>query len=215
MIHATLHTKEGESATTSATWQQDILQRGYTAFIFDCDGTLVESADVHFTAFHEAAKDQNCNLDRDWYFARTGLDRLTLFREFANDTANDFDIEAAVARSISLFTEMSDRVLPIVETERLAKELCRDFPLAVGTNAERSVAEASLTATHMLECFDHVVSISDGFKPKPSPEIFKKAAQLLGAPRLQTLVIEDSKQGVHAALNAGLDVIEIKEIRAP
>ena len=212
MINATLHTKNVKSAITSVTWHHEIFQRGYTAFIFDCDGTLVDSADVHFTAFREAAKEQEYSLDRDWYFARTGLDRLTLFREFAEEFERDFDINIAVSRSISRFIEISDRVLPIVETESLVKELSREFPLAVGTNAERSVAEASLGATGMLGFFPEIVSITDGFNPKPSPQIFERAAELLGCAREQTLVIEDSKQGVRAALRAGLDVIEIEEI---
>ncbi|MCK8462942.1 HAD family phosphatase [Aliiroseovarius sp. S1339] len=215
MINATLHTKSGRRAITSVTWRDDILQRGYTAFIFDCDGTLVESADVHFTAFREAAKEQKYGLDRDWYFARTGLDRLTLFRQFAEQFASGFDIDAAVTRSISLFVEISDRVLPIVETKSLVKDFSRDFPLAVGTNAERNVAEASLGATGMLGFFNDIVSITDGLKPKPSPEIFERAAELLGCSREKTLVIEDSKQGVIAAQRAGLDVIEIKEITSP
>ena len=212
MIHATLHTRNGASAITSATWRDEILAKGYTAFVFDCDGTLVESADVHFASFLEAAKEQGCDLDRDWYLARTALDRLTLFREFAADPENDFDVDVAVGRSISIFIGMSDCVSSIVETASLVRDLSRGFPLAVGTNAEKEVAKASLRASDLLDCFDHIVAISDGLKPKPSPEIFAKAADLLGQPLEQTLVIEDSKLGVIAAKKAGMDVIEITGI---
>ena len=76
MIRAELLTALGKTVTTSETWQNDILQLGYKSFIFDCDGTLVESADVHFTSFQEAAAAQGYELDRDWYSVRTGLDRV-------------------------------------------------------------------------------------------------------------------------------------------
>jgi len=210
MIRATLHTAAGNAEITSDTWLNDVLKKGYQAFIFDCDGTLVESANVHFTSFAKAAEDQGYQLDRDWYFARTGLDRRSLFQEFAGECARGFDIEAAAENSISRFVEISDRVMAIPETETLVRQLGLTFPLAVGTNAERQVAEASLRATGLIDCFDHIVAITDNLKPKPSPEIFAKAAEMLGVPRMQNLVIEDSIQGVTAAKAAGLDVIEIK-----
>lgn len=196
-----------------ATWHQDLVQRGYTAFIFDCDGTLVESADVHFAAFEAAASEQGFTLDRDWYLARTGLDRQTLFQEFAIMVEREFNVESAVSRSISNFIALSARVKPIAETETLVRMLSPEFPLAVGTNAEKSVAEASLRATELFPHFNHIVAISDGHAPKPAPDIFSHAATLLGAPPDKTLVIEDSEQGVLAAQRAGLDVIELEVIQ--
>lgn len=209
MIRAELHSALGKSEITSETWQNDFLQLGYKSFIFDCDGTLVESADVHFTSFHEAAAAQGYKLDRDWYLARTGMDRSSLFQEFARDFAIGFDNDEAAAHSISRFVEISDRVSPIPETGNLVKFLHHKFPLAVGTNAEKQIAQASLLATNLLPYFDFIVSVTDGLQPKPSPEIFAKAAKFLGAPLSQTLVIEDSSQGVMAAKAAGIDVIKI------
>jgi HAD superfamily hydrolase (TIGR01509 family) len=81
--------------------------------------------------------------------------------------------------------------------------------LAVGTNSERDVAAASLTATGLLGFFDHVVTISDGVPPKPAPDIFMRAAGLLKAEFSQTLVFEDSNEGVQAALTAGMDVVQL------
>ena len=211
MITATLHTDDGTTAITSETWLGVIQDRGYTAFIFDCDGTLVESADVHFTSFFKAAAEQGHVLEREWYLARTGLDRISLFHEFAK-SAVAFDIDDAVARSITLFIDISDRVTAIPEIESLVKTLGLTAPLAVGTNAEKHVAHASLQATGLLSHFDEIVAVTDGLAPKPSPEIFSRAADLLGAPRPRTLVIEDSVQGVAAARSAGMDVIEITSI---
>ena len=212
MIDAVLHTSDGVINLTSETWQNDILERGYKAFIFDCDGTLVESADVHFASFFKAAGEQGHDLDRDWYLARTGLDRISLFQEFAETVDGDFNIGVAVSRSIGFFIEISSRVTSIAEVESLVNYLGQSYPLAVGTNAEREVAEASLRASGLLHHFDHIVAVTDGLKPKPSPEIFAKASDLLGLPRAQTLVVEDSKQGVAAAKGAGMDVIEITSV---
>jgi beta-phosphoglucomutase-like phosphatase (HAD superfamily) len=45
--------------------------------IFDCDGTLVDSSDLHLRSFQSALRAQGHDMDRDWYHARTGLDRLS------------------------------------------------------------------------------------------------------------------------------------------
>lgn len=209
MIKATLLTADGSFDITSQTWRDEILKRGYEAFIFDCDGTLVESADVHFASFCKAAEDQGFTLDRNWYLARTGLDRISLFKEFARTNQRCFDVDAAVTVSISRFIEISDQVQPVPEVKDLVQSLWQNYPLAVGTNAEKPVAEASLRATEILRYFDHIVAVSDGLKPKPSPEIFSRAAKLLCTLPSQSLVIEDSHQGVSAARAAGIDVIEI------
>ncbi len=209
MLKAVLHTANGKINLTSQSWHGVIVERGYDAFIFDCDGTLVESAEAHFASFAAAASAQGFEFERDWYLARTGLDRVSLFRDFAQMKGDAFDIAAAVTKSISIFIETSQRVRSIPETKTLVEALATDHPLAVGTNAEDDVARASLRATGMLDCFDHVVSISNGLLPKPSPDIFTTAQQLMGVPLAQTLVIEDAVQGVTAAKLAGMDVIEI------
>lgn len=212
MIAAKLHTPTGVSDLASDRWYEHCINGSYLGFIFDCDGTLVESEDVHFEAFRLAILEQEALLERDWYFTRTGLDRSSLIREFSSNYHPNLDIEQAIERSISIFIETSFRVKPIEQTANLVRDLAGEYPLAVGTNAEQSVARASLTATGMIQHFDHIVSISDGCLPKPSPEIFKKAASLLAVAPAQTLVIEDSAQGVKAALTAGMNVIEITSI---
>ncbi|WP_010441865.1 HAD family hydrolase [Ruegeria conchae] len=81
--------------------------------------------------------------------------------------------------------------------------------LAVATNAERSVAEQSLAAVGTRDLFDHLISISVGVRPKPSPELFKLAAKRLAVPQNDVLVIEDSPQGVQAAIDAGMSVLQL------
>lgn len=208
MITALLHTDGDEVLEiTSDTWRDVISQRGYRAFIFDCDGTLVESSEVHFQSFFQAITEQGQALDRDWYLGRTGLDRISLFKEFSA-VMQPLDIELACKRSIEMFIEMSDRVVAIQDTKRLVEALSKVGPMAVGTNAERHVAEASLQATGLRKYFDHIVAIRDGLLPKPAPDIFLHAANLLQSD-LGVLVIEDSFQGVAAAKAGGFDVIQL------
>ena len=51
----------------SANWYSEIIAGEYTAVIFDCDGTLVESGEAHFKSFRTAVRAQGYDLERDWY----------------------------------------------------------------------------------------------------------------------------------------------------
>jgi len=204
-----LHAQGTRRPVTSDHWYAEIKAGGYRAVIFDCDGTLVESEELHFQSFQSALQAQGHDILRDWYFARTGLDRLTTLRAFAADASEPLDVALAAQHSIDTFIANSAAVLPIVETVQLVRLLEGEFPMAVGTNAEAEIAHASLTATGILRCFEHVSSVSLGLDPKPAPDIFQNAAEKLGFSPAQTLVIEDSDQGVEAAMIAGFDVIRL------
>ena len=95
-LEAKLHTENGISSISSRSWSEHCTSSDYQAFIFDCDGTLVDSKEVHFEAFSLATLEQGVELDRDWYFTRTGLDRQSLLRKLAAKNPLELDVHKAV-----------------------------------------------------------------------------------------------------------------------
>ncbi|KNG93939.1 HAD family hydrolase [Pseudaestuariivita atlantica] len=209
-MYAEFHDADGTRRLPESDWEALITTRGYAAVVFDCDGTLVESADAHFRAFQDAVAAQGEVLDRDWYRQRTGLDRHSLLSEFADAAGPGFDVPRAVADSIAAFGDHVHLVRPIPRMADLLMRVSSLVPVAVGTNAETAVASASLTATGLSDAIRLIVSISDGLPPKPSPDIFATAARRLQVQARDTLVIEDSTQGVAAARAAGMDVLLVR-----
>ena len=67
--------------------------------IFDCDGTLADTAPFHYESLRAALEEQGIDLPRDWYFARVGLSRAVLLREFEQAFAASFD-PVAIAESL-------------------------------------------------------------------------------------------------------------------
>lgn len=193
----------------SEDWHSEIIAGGYSALIFDCDGTLVDSSEAHFQSLRTALRAQGYDFERDWYDQRNGLDRLSILSALSAEVSGPLDIPLAAQQSIDAFISATNAVSPIVETGKLVRSLAGTYPMAVGTNAEVQVATASLQAVNLLDFFVAIVSISDGFPAKPDPDIFSHATQKLGFPAAKTLVFEDSPEGVSAAIASGSDVIQV------
>ena len=210
VLRSTLHHEGGVREVRSDGWLSLFLDEGFAAAIFDCDGTLVESAGAHMKAMQAAAADQGFDMAPDWYHARTGLDRRSLFQAFAATVPSAFDVERAVRTSIARFGGFAQLVEPKADVLRFATDLKgRGVPMAVATNAEHDVAQLCLASVGAAEVFEQLISVSDGVAPKPSPQMFLLAAARLGVSRNRALVFEDSPQGVAAALGAGMSVVQI------
>lgn len=191
-------------------WLDMISAENFDAVIFDCDGTLIDSSDVHTRCLQAATLEQGRELSADWYTSRNGLDRISLFEAFRDAFDSNFDVERACKVSIAHYDQFAHFARPIPEAIGLAKSLRdRGMSLAVATNGERLVCDLLLTTVNIRGLFDTVVCISDDVPPKPSPVMFQLAAERLGYPNGNILVLEDSPQGVYAAKAAGMSVIEL------
>ncbi|WP_166418744.1 HAD family hydrolase [Cochlodiniinecator piscidefendens] len=209
MIHSLYHADGNTRSICSNDWMQVLSDGGFKAAIFDCDGTLVRSEHEHFASFVSAVGAQGHVMDAAWYNSRTGLDRSSILNAFAQEFQLEMSVDQAISDSISAFIQRSHNVGPIAETVALVRNLQGVLPMAVGTNAERDVALASLRAVGIVDAFDHVISISDDVRPKPTPDIFALGASSLRVAASDVIVFEDSPQGVKAGLKAGMSVIEV------
>ncbi len=210
IMHSIFHHRSQVSDLSSDDWLNTFAEGGFSAVIFDCDGTLVESSRAHLSCMQAAAEEQGHKMSKDWYSVRTGLDRHSLFREFGESRDAAFDVERACQASIERYGDFARLVRPIPETIKFAKALRRqNVPLAVATNAERPVAELSLSTAHARHLFDLIVSLTDNIPPKPSPLMFELAAEKLDVPRAKALIVEDSPEGVRAAKETCMSVIQI------
>lgn len=199
-----------------AEWKAAIAELGVSAIIFDCDGTLVESSKAHLRSMQHAAEMQGQRMSPEWYMQRTGLDRVSLFSALSETAGLDFDPSRAARDSIAAFARHVGCVRPIPETADLIRHLsAQGYPIGIGTNAEAEVARQSLEAAGLAHCYAVLASVSDGCPPKPDAAIFIRAARGLGVEPDRVLVIEDSLQGLEAALAAGMPALVLDKGAAP
>jgi HAD superfamily hydrolase (TIGR01509 family) len=86
------------------------------------------------------------------------------------------------------------------------------WPVAVASNSPRSHLLAGLTRTGLTDRFEAVIGVEDVAEPKPAPDLYLRACELLGAAPAGSLALEDSPPGVAAARAAGLYVVGVPSV---
>lgn len=184
---------------------------GFDAVIFDCDGTLVDSMPAHFEAWCEALALYGAGgvFKEDVFLAMGG--RPT--RDIVVDLNDEYDLHldpAAVAfAKREAFLKRLESVTLIDEVAAFAQSLRGKMPMAIASGGSRMVVEKTLRVVGVSDWFDEVVTADDVVEGKPAPDIFIKAAHLLGVSPAKCLVLEDAPAGILAAQRAGMQVIAI------
>jgi len=179
------------------------------ALIFDCDGTLIDSAPVYAQAWAEGFALSGRRMDRTWYMANNGLSECVLIAAFERLHAITIDHDAVVACMRAAFLERLEDLRENPHVARIARTLANIVPMAVASGGPRAIVEASLVATGLRDLFAHVVTYDDMPRAKPDPALFLEAARRLGVPPQECLAFEDSPVGLAAARRANMAVIDI------
>lgn len=179
------------------------------AVIFDMDGVLVDSEPVHFAADCKMLKDSfNIELRYEDYRQYIGSTIEKLWK-FLREKYELFDYEwqELMEMAENVLAEMveNDGYPKIEGATELVRELkSKGYLLAVASSSPMSKIERNLKQLDIYELFDKKVSGMELENPKPHPDIFLKAADMLSVSPSECIVIEDSKNGVLSARAAGM-----------
>jgi HAD superfamily hydrolase (TIGR01509 family) len=119
------------------------------------------------------------------------------------------DPEAVAFAKREAFLKRIGSIGVIDEVVAFAQSLRGKIPMAVASGGSRFVVEKTLNIVGISDWFDEVVTADDVVDGKPAPDVFLKAAQLLGVDPAKCLVLEDAPSGIVAAQRAGMQVIAI------
>jgi HAD superfamily hydrolase (TIGR01509 family) len=209
-----------ESPTVSS--RNGILPRKrWAAVVFDVDGTLVDSErDGHRVAFNDAfaANGLPYRWDIDEYGRLLditgGQRRLTAFLE-----GRGYDAPAATALAARLHRDKTQRMRAFVVhgvisprpgvRELLSELTAAGVTLGVATTGSRDWVEPLLTRLFGRGVFAVVVTGSEVPALKPDPAVYTEALGRLGVPAGRALAVEDSGNGLRAALAAGLGCVVV------
>ncbi|WP_026705931.1 HAD family hydrolase [Flavobacterium soli] len=176
--------------------------------IFDMDGVIVDTEPVHYYAYQQHFKQLNIEISDELYASFTGFSTKNTYQRIIEIHNLDHDVQTLVQTKRNIFNEAFDTKedLHLLEgVEDLIKELHQNgFQLIVASSASKETIERVFKRFHLHQYFSDIVSGEDFPKSKPHPAIFEHAASLSIAPKNQCIVIEDSGNGIQAAVSAGI-----------
>jgi mannitol-1-/sugar-/sorbitol-6-phosphatase len=170
------------------------------AVLFDMDGTLVDSTRAVELAWSRWASKYNLPLETVLSFSH-GRPTISTLEHFFPGRDHTADIREMEGREETQIEDIS----PIPGALHVIQAL-ENRPWAIVTSAWRKLAEARVLAAG-LALPKIIVPVDEIENGKPHPEGFLKAAQQLGVAPQDCLVFEDTRPGIDAGLNAGMQVV--------
>jgi len=187
---------------------------GFRACIFDLDGVLVDTARFHYLAWKRLADQLGIHFseeDNERLKGVSRMDSLEIILEIGKlDLSNELKNEYASLKNewyVNYISRMTpDEILP-GSREFLQELRAAGIRTAIGSASRNT--PMILERVGILNLFDAVADGNNVRKAKPDPEVFNKAAELLGINPAECIVFEDAIAGIQAALNAGMFCIGV------
>jgi HAD superfamily hydrolase (TIGR01509 family) len=176
----------------------------FRAYLFDCDGTIVDSMPLHYIAWRKALQEWNCEFEEALFYAWGGRPVTEIIAALNERDGLKMPVDSVAKRKESLYHEQIPQLKTIPEVVEHIKAEYGRIPLAVVSGSRRSSVINSLTTVHLLDKFETIVCAEDYKNGKPAPDGFLLAALRLGVAPKDCLVFEDTKMGVQAATTAGM-----------
>jgi HAD superfamily hydrolase (TIGR01509 family) len=176
--------------------------------IFDMDGVIVDTEPVHKYAYYQHFNELKIQVTEEMYTSFTGNSTRNIFQKLKAKFDLQEDVEDLILRKRHLFNEAFD-VKPDLFLVEGVFDLIQDLhsngmQLILASSASKGTIERVFNRFDLHSYFTHKVSGEDFPKSKPHPAIFEHAASLSVAPKENCIVIEDSTNGIQAAVSAGI-----------
>ena len=180
----------------------------YKGVIFDLDGVICFTDELHYLAWKALADRLNIYFDREINQRMRGvsrMDSLNILLEKSDVEYSEVQKEAFAAEKNAIYADslrkMSEK--DVSDDVRQTLKTLREKGVKIALGSSSKNAQAILERIGLEEMFD---AVSDGNgleKFKPDPEVFLKAAEKLGLEPKDCLVVEDAVAGIDAGVAGG------------
>lgn len=182
------------------------------AVLWDMDGTLIDSAEYHWLAWHETMAGEGYTLTHEEFAATFGQRNDTILRKFfgPNLPLSEVDRigEVKEMRYRELVRTRGVELLPGARRwlDKLKAEGWRQI---IASAAPRRNIETILEVLDIANRFDATVSAEDVQRGKPDPQVYLTASARAGVPPARCIVVEDAPAGIEGAHRAGMRAIGV------
>ena len=184
----------------------------YQGIIFDLDGVICFTDEYHYEAWKRMADDMGIPFDRQVNNRLRGVSRMDsleiILEKYEGPALSQADKEALAAKKNDIYRESLARMSPADLSAEVRETLealrAKGLKLAIGSSSKN--APFILERLGLGNFFD---AVSDGnciTRSKPDPEVFLKAAEVLGLAPEACVVVEDAVSGAQAGRAGGFAV---------
>ncbi|HUL34493.1 MAG TPA: HAD family phosphatase [Candidatus Eisenbacteria bacterium] len=186
-----------------------IPEGAFRAYLFDCDGTIVDSMPLHYLAWKQTLAEWGCDFPEKRFYEWGGMPVAEIISTLNRDHGLHMPIEEVGRRKENLYYKLLPKLRVVPEVVEHIEAQKSRIPLAVVSGSTRDSVIASLRVVKLLDRFQTLVCAGEYKKSKPDPEAFLMAAGNLGVQPEACLVFEDTDMGIQAARSAGMAWVKV------
>lgn len=210
--------RDAAAATTVETTAPGRSAIPVEAFIFDMDGTMIDSMPWHAKAWVEFARRRGMAIDVPDLMARTtGRNGTECIRELLQREVEQAEADALTREKEDIYRELfGPRFAEVAGFRQFARQVAdRGLKLAVGTAGDIHNVHFALSHLQMDVQPLAIVRGDEGLPGKPEPAIFLEAARRIDVPPQHCIVFEDAPFGIEAARRAGMRAVAVCSTHSP
>jgi HAD superfamily hydrolase (TIGR01549 family) len=181
------------------------------AAIFDIDGTLIDSVNLHATAWQEAFAHFGKEISFEDIRSQIGKGADQLLPVFlTKEELKTMEQELTDFRSTLFKEKYLAEVKPFPKVRELFLRIRDDGKrIALASSGKKDEVENYMKIAHIEDLIDTSTSSDDADRSKPKPDIFEAALEKLKLPPEETIVIGDTPYDAIAARKAGIPAIGV------
>lgn len=184
------------------------------AVIFDLDGVIVLTDECHYNAWKRIADEEGIYFDRRINNRLRGVSRmesLEIILELAEKKYTQAEKETMAEKKNGYYREYIDKLTPDAilpgVMDNLEELKADNIKIAIGSSSKNT--SLILKRIGLDGYFDAVSDGNNILKSKPDPEVFLKAAEMLGISSENCMVVEDADAGIIAGKRAGMKTLAV------
>lgn len=180
------------------------------AILFDLDGTLVDSEPLHFEAHRRALAQHGIKITKEDYIQNGVSGGQRSFYEMMQIIyATPIDIDAVRKLKKEIYGDLIGEIKLFEGVKEVLENLKEKYRLAIVSTTHMDYIRRTLKQVGIEEYFETFSSAKELERGKPFPDVYFDSLKKLGLAPCECIAVEDSRNGVEAAKNAGIRCIAI------
>jgi len=181
------------------------------AVIFDMDGVIIDSEEIHVRSEKALYEKYNLKIEKeDWNYVKGRNAQDSHSYILQKNNRKDLNVADLISENIKIYQEMAKNNIKLFSGfKELINFVNKNFKLALTTSSNKLNQQFAFNIFNLHNFFDIVVTGDMVTCGKPHPEPYQKTIAKLNVPASQCIVIEDTANGVMSARAAGAKTIAV------